>query len=218
LSKEYLPRIRARIIADIVRDRRDGFVADVGCGDGTVSIPLLANGHRLLMIDPSAEMLSRAKASVPLCFRSRVAFMQSGLETLPAMQFSVVVAVGLLAHVASVADALASLRELLTPDGILIVQITDCSTAIGRLNFGYMSWRERRKSTYGYALNRLSAKNLEELAEAADLSVVSCTRYSVIVPGVERLPDSIVYGLSVLSTVAPLRWIGGESMFVLRRS
>jgi demethylmenaquinone methyltransferase/2-methoxy-6-polyprenyl-1,4-benzoquinol methylase len=55
---------RARLVASL-GERGRGRVLDVGCGTGDVTLALAAHGAQPVGLDPSAEMLRRARAKAP---------------------------------------------------------------------------------------------------------------------------------------------------------
>jgi ubiquinone/menaquinone biosynthesis C-methylase UbiE len=60
---------------------RDGRILEVGCGTGTDALFLAEHGHRVIALDPSAEMVGLASEKILLAgFSDAVEFLQAGAE------------------------------------------------------------------------------------------------------------------------------------------
>lgn len=218
LGKDHFVRIRADIIRGLAQSMNPGSILDVGCGDGGISIPLAGTAQHLALVDSSASMLERAKCSVPSGISGKVAFHEASLQSLStSTQYDLVLAMGLLAHVDSVPEAIARLALLTKPGGHLCIQLTDCDSLIGRFNFYYSRWREGISPNYGYSLNRLSTTVLAAAAESGNLRLLRRIRYSLIVPGLTRLPNWTLYALARVSRHWPFNALGGESILVFEK-
>lgn len=218
LAKNHFVKIRADIIRDVVLPLRPLRILDVGCGDGGISIPLAGSAQHLVLVDPSSAMLDRAKRSIPKNVIEKIEFREASLQSLQASnRYDLVLAMGLLAHVDSVPEAMARLSILTEPGGHLIIQLTDCDSLIGRFNFYYSRWREGISPIYGYALNRLSTTVLAAAADSQNLRLLRKIRYSLILPGMSRLPNGTLYALARVSRHWPFNVIGGESIVVFEK-
>jgi SAM-dependent methyltransferase len=178
LDRNPIISIRARHVADLLSDLHDGSVLDLGCGDGSLS-RLLA-GNRVTLVDFSAAMLDRARQNVPRarCVQADV------LEWEPDRLYDAVLAVGLLAHVASPQLLLQKVAAALRPGGRCILQITDGGRPLGWVLTRYGRIRPRG----GYRVNELTSRELTERAAAYGLTPVAARRYGLLLPGTGRLP------------------------------
>ncbi len=189
-AQSYLQRnpiipIRAAIVNELLADVVDAQVLDLGCGDGSISRPLLARGNQLTLVDFSPRMLESARAATPS--GSPVQFVHSDIMTFtPERAYDVVICVGVLAHVPSVAGALTQIRRALRPGGRAIIQITDDTSALGRLLNLYYSIRRSRSSDY--RLNVITRAELLDQSRHNDLTEVSMRRYGALIPGLGHLP------------------------------
>lgn len=218
LAKNHFVRIRADIIGDVVRPLNPRTILDVGCGDGGISIPLLTAGRRLTLVDSSSPMLERARRSVPAEYTGAVECREAALQNLTdAGPYDLVLAIGLLAHVPSVPEALDRLAALTAPGGHLVVQLTDYDSLIGRFNYEYFRLRERISPMYGYSLNRLSSTGLAASGAARNMRLSGKTRYSVFLPGMSRIPNGMLYALARASRSWPLKELGGESILIFEK-
>jgi SAM-dependent methyltransferase len=88
-------------------------VVDIGAGTGKLTRQLVALGHEVTAVEPSAEMLDQLRAAVP-----GVRALQAGAEELPLEDGAVDVAVAAQAfHWFDPAIALPEIARLLTPGG-----------------------------------------------------------------------------------------------------
>ena len=114
-----------------------GRALDVGCGTGRHTAWLAAAGHDVVGIDPSAEMLARARERVP-----GVEFREGEFGAMPAAdgEAALVVCALALSHVPSLDAPLAELARVLAPGGLLVVSnIHPVATAI----LGWRAWFRR---------------------------------------------------------------------------
>ena len=58
-------RIRIETVREFLKNPRFGHILDIGCGDGSISLPLLTTENRLTLLDMSEGMLARAKSGIP---------------------------------------------------------------------------------------------------------------------------------------------------------
>lgn len=107
-------------VLDCMRDLpREARVLDVGCGAGWFLALLHRQGWRNLSgLDISPDMLGIARGLAP-----SARFFQTPVEEFASSggQFDVVTCLGTLHHMPDLARVVSSLRELLTPGGLLIV-------------------------------------------------------------------------------------------------
>jgi SAM-dependent methyltransferase len=194
-------------------------ILDIGCGDGSMSLPLLEAGGRLTLLDFSAAMLERAKRNIPRPLEPRVEIVCGDLiQFSPAQRYTLVLCLGVLAHVPDVGEALAKIASLLGEGGHCLLQITDASRWLGRLNYAYYDWRSRGRPSQGYPLNRLASGRLTADADALGLRLVKCRNYSLSIPGLRRLPDEVQFRLERRFLSSRFSRHGGESLLLLKRT
>src|SRR3979409_1657726 len=104
LDKRQLDiRLRTETAARLVEGKEYSNILDIGCGDGSISVPLLNARSRLTLLDISDAMLSRARSRVPTELISRATFVNQDFMEVPFEEktFDLLICVGVLAHVAS---------------------------------------------------------------------------------------------------------------------
>jgi ubiquinone/menaquinone biosynthesis C-methylase UbiE/DNA-binding transcriptional ArsR family regulator len=98
-------------------------LADIGCGTGFMAGELARRAAKVILIDPSAAMLERARAGLDRNLTARVEFRVGELERLPLAAGEVDGAFAnlVLHHVSDLAATLAELARVVRPGGTLVV-------------------------------------------------------------------------------------------------
>jgi SAM-dependent methyltransferase len=210
--------IRRQVCRELAGKTDRSTILDVGCGDGTMSLPLLGPEGRLTLLDFSPPMLERAAANVAPDERNRVELVCGDLGGFaPGRRFTLVLCLGVLAHVPDVPAAIAKVSDLVAPGGHCLVQITDAARWLGRLSHAWYTRRHGRRAD-GYALNRLDGRRLVAEAAARGLRLVAERHYSLTVPGLRRLPVKVQFAIERGFYASPLASRGGESIFLFARN
>jgi 2-polyprenyl-3-methyl-5-hydroxy-6-metoxy-1,4-benzoquinol methylase len=180
-------RIRAETVNEFVRGRRYRRILDIGCGDGSVSLPLLHAHNRLTLLDVSSAMLSAARAQTPPELIRNVDFINDDfLNSSLAGQYDLILCIGILAHVSSPTSVIAKVASLLEPGGYVIAQSTECDHPLTLALRAY----ERIRSLVipaPYCVTFLSGKEVLEMFARQGLQVIDLYRYSSPLPGMARI-------------------------------
>jgi SAM-dependent methyltransferase len=160
-------------------------VLDVGAGTGLLTEALVAAGHEVVAVEPSAPMLEQLRARLP-----QVATADGGAEAVPLPPHSVdAVVAGQAAHWFDPVPAAAELRRVLRPGGVV----------------GFI-WNERdERVPWVHALGRLLAGETRD--HEADQGVVQ--RFAAELPA-----DVEVFDSAVVQRVTPeevVRGVGTRS-------
>ncbi|MGD1082956.1 MAG: class I SAM-dependent methyltransferase [Candidatus Sulfotelmatobacter sp.] len=128
-KRRYNIAIRAETVQEFLKTNHFDSILDIGCGDGSLSLPLLNSGRRLTLLDISSKMLSIAQSRVPTKLQKNVEtvndeFMRAKLEN---NSYDLVICVGVLAFVQSLDDFISRITSLLKPTGAVIMENTDAS-------------------------------------------------------------------------------------------
>ena len=97
-------------------------ILDVGAGQGQLALALAAQGHRVHLTDISADMLQLAQQQALAQGADNVSFQQIGLAELAAtqqQQYQLVLCHAMLEWLAQPELAIAQLRQLVAPGGVL---------------------------------------------------------------------------------------------------
>jgi ubiquinone/menaquinone biosynthesis C-methylase UbiE len=180
-------RLRAETVERVVQGKQYSEILDIGCGDGSISTPLLNSTCRLTLLDVSPGMLSIARSRVPEELSSRVKFLNQDFMQVPFEKrfFDLVICVGVLAHVISPEDLIAKIASVLKPGGTLILECTNGSHFLDRLNQlrNHLAWLFHPPK---YKMNILSAKAIRKAAENRGFKMAGEFRYGLPLPGTGR--------------------------------
>ena len=220
LDKRHVDiRLRAETVTKLVEGKEIVNILDIGCGDGSISLPLLNHQRNLTLLDISSQMLSAARSHVPEDLASRVRFINEDFMKVPfeRKSFDLVICVGVLAHVPSPADVIAKIKAILKPTGTLMLECTDGFHFLGKLNRlrNEMAWMIKPPK---YRLNVLSAGSVVKMAEEQGLKPTAEFRYGLPILGAEKLltPPEIYRGIRKLfgdEAQNRNRWLGNQYIF-----
>jgi|SRR5580700_10091859 SAM-dependent methyltransferase len=221
-SRQVDIRVRAETVREFAATTEWQRLLDIGCGDGTISLPLLTPTSHLTLMDMSASMVAIAKSNIPEHFAANVEvrnedFMKAHFN--PA-SFDLIISVGVMAHVESPDNFLSAIAKLLRPGGSLVIEFTDCRHMVGRLGrlFGTL---QEFVAPAKYRTNRLSFPEMAQLFQRHRMRLVSEFRYATApVPGIERLLNhDMLYRIVELTfgryTNKRNSWLGNEYICLL---
>lgn len=193
LHKDFGIRIRRDIIQNVVKNYHFKNVLDIGCGDGSISLPLITREKSLDLADLSANMLKVAQSNIPKELLGNVTLHNTSLEQFETTKkFDLILAIGLLAHVPDIASAIGILQEMLSSKGHLIIQFSDYSKLTTKMSF-------MTRSSKLHPLNKIYKSDLIELAVKNDLAIKSQIRFASILPGMGYLNDQFLYKFCQIS-------------------
>ena len=195
LEKRFGVNVRAFIAQKLLGEVANARILDVGCGDGTLSFQFATRENRLTLIDFSEKMLETARQNAPVGWAEYINYHNLDFfEYVSDQAFDVVLCIGVLAHVKSLDFALAKLYSLLKPGGSCLIQFTDHNSWIAKINvLGYSLSKTLYGSRYQYALQKLSYPEVICSCIRSNFSVAGECRYSILLPGMGRLPDKFLY-------------------------
>jgi ubiquinone/menaquinone biosynthesis C-methylase UbiE len=171
-------RIRTETVREFIRDEAFARALDIGCGDGTISLPLLDRIDALTLLDISTNMLSVAEANIPRESRQKVDLINADLlrAKLQPQTFDLVLCIGILAHVDSPRDVIAEVARLARPGAKIILEFTDSYHFWSVPVILYQNLLKLRRPT-PYALNRLKRRSVLQLCRDNGLEILSQYRY-----------------------------------------
>jgi 2-polyprenyl-3-methyl-5-hydroxy-6-metoxy-1,4-benzoquinol methylase len=175
--KNYMSMRRSEIVLNLLGSVDDLRILDLGSGSGIVSVPLTSECRHLSLVDYSEAALEIARARVPPQFKDKVDF-----EVADVLRFKgddlydVVLCLGVLAHVDSTDELLASVARNLRPGGRAVIQLTPTGNLLSWLFFALS---EVRRVKY----RRTPRQDVISRAAAHGLELVDRQRHMLVVPG-----------------------------------
>jgi S-adenosylmethionine-dependent methyltransferase len=115
-------QVLLRDLSELSILRQSTAILDVGAGQGQLALALAAQGHNVHLTDISAEMLQIARQTAAQQALTNVSFEQIGLADLAAAQsrrYRLILCHAMLEWLAQPEQAIAQLKQLLTPGGVL---------------------------------------------------------------------------------------------------
>jgi SAM-dependent methyltransferase len=192
-------------------------ILDVGCGDGSISLPYASEAAELTLLDFSPVMLAVAARNAASAPPGKVRIVEGDLMSYDdGVDYDLVLCLGVLAHLSSLESAMRRLASFVREGGQLVVHFNDCDRPLGFLNWWLGRWRPGSHSTY--AIQRLSGRRVISAGARCGLVQVASLRYSFLVPGMGRLPQRFLHAIEV-ATVGNrvLGAFGTDQLLVFRR-
>lgn len=194
-------------------------ILDLGCGDGSLSVPLLTAGNQLTLVDRSRTMLDIAAAQVPSARAKQVTYVNDNVVSVPLAPrtFDLVVCVGLLAYIEDLPSFVAKLRSLVKPGGTLILECSDGTHFVRRAFRGYDRVRRIFGASNFDTVQRSSATVCDALAHAG-FKQRAAFRYCWVFPIIRKFLSQgasyrivrTLYGSAARNRSA---WLGSECIF-----
>jgi ubiquinone/menaquinone biosynthesis C-methylase UbiE len=193
--------IRSMIVQEFLGPIDHSQILDLGCGDGSLSIPLLREMNKVTMVDLSPRMLEIAASRIPAGLGSRVQLINMPLdEFVPSTLYDVVLCIGVLAHVPSIEGALTKVAECLKPGAVAIVEFAPTPSHLAGLFIPYYALRRLFSGdAQGYRTNRMSLGRLLRIAACHGLTLRRKRRHSFPLPGMAFWPNRVLQRYTMLT-------------------
>lgn len=188
LKNTHNIRIRAETVRQFLRAESFARILDIGCGDGSLSLPLLNSARHLALLDFSEGMLSAARAQIPRELLPHVEiFQQNALSAaFPPRSYDVILCVGVLAHVDSPESLLNRIASWLKPGGSLILQYTEADHVMSIITRSLESIRGVLRSEK-YERNQTKGSELLDGLRRRGFELQASFRYSQPLLGMQRI-------------------------------
>jgi ubiquinone/menaquinone biosynthesis C-methylase UbiE len=211
LHQSFGIRIRAEIIKELVGAPVSKRILDVGCGNGSVSNQFIQDNH-ITFLDLSENMIDLVKRGIDPTFTGNANFLVGSFADISIMdEYDFIFAIGLLAHVPSVPECLKRINSLLTQKGYAVIQFSDYDRWLTKYNI-------RKATRYGYPINQLSLQSMKGIITATGFEIVREIRFSFLLPGMGKLPESFLYHYTKLSwRNKTLSGLGTDVIWLLKR-
>jgi 2-polyprenyl-3-methyl-5-hydroxy-6-metoxy-1,4-benzoquinol methylase len=222
-KREFDIRIRAETVQEFTNGKAFDRILDIGCGNGSISLPLLTPQRRLTLLDISSNMLTTARGKIPPDLMNNVELVNEGFLTAPLEPgtYDLVLCIGVLAHVDSPADVIARIAQVLKPGGCAILEFTDSYHFMGRAVVLYHRLLNLfRPATY--SLNHICQREIVQTCCNYELKASAFYRYCLPPPGSHRLFDQETLYRVTRTVFGPLnhnrsKWLGNEFIYRLER-
>lgn len=193
--------IRSMILQEFLGPIDDSRILDLGCGDGSLSIPLLRERNEVTMVDLSSRMLEIAASRIPAEQRDRVQLINMPLDEFePSTRYDVVLCIGVLAHVPSIEGAIAKIAQCLKSGAVAVVEFAPNPGALASLFLPYYAVRTLfSRDVQGYRTNRMSLERLLHIAASHGLTLRGKRRHSFPLPGMAFWPDRVLQRYTMLT-------------------
>jgi SAM-dependent methyltransferase len=211
LKNQFNIELRKTIIKELVGENIvDKSILDIGCGDGSLSLPFVPD-NQIYLVDSSAYMISRANKNMAgrASQFSPVFINDDFLEYDFEEKFDLIICVGVVSHISDINQLLLKIKQLLSSSGTLIIQMSD------------ISHRRYRNSTdglkdYGYKLNRFDKKEFIEKLEHFGYIIKGQKGYSWSFFPINRLEQSLQF--KILNSFRKMRsfnFLNSEWLFAV---
>ncbi len=212
--------IRADLVKQFLGARSNVRILDIGCGDGSLSLPMLSASNRITFVDISENMMEKVGRRVPDSLKDNATLINDSFELVSDDdRYDIVICVGVIAHVPDVCRLWQKIATVLKPGGLLIVETTPNPYPLSKFLFPY--YYIRRKLTGqapSYPKNRLKVVDLLASATAIGLVKKEHVRYSFPLPGMSHWSHKMKmrYTLFTLNNTLMSR-LGSEHVFLFQR-
>lgn len=211
LGKDFGIRVRRRVVSDVIGKLTNQRVLDVGCGDGRISLQF-AKENKISLLDLSENMLELAKGNTPDVCRSNVHFQRGDVMQLESDNaYDLILAIGVTAHVECIDAFVNKCASRLSESGRLVLQFSDYAHPLTRLR--HAVFRDRH-----YAVNKTPREHMKQLVQSLGLRLEREVRYSLLVPGIGRFPNQLLYWWTMFTYTSPIiSPFGTDLIWVLNR-
>lgn len=187
--------VRKAIIHEFFPSLNAKRILDIGCGDGSLSIPFMAT-NKVVLLDAATQMIEIARKNViALGFQDNATFVQGDiLQYEDKSKFDIILCIGVISHIDDVGKLLTRINSLLQPDGKVLIQFSDID------HFRYkLKRRFGKPDNYGYSLNSFNRSKFLKHTDMAGLKFVSERGYFWQYPLMDRL--SLSLQMNILNAV-----------------
>ena len=209
LGKNFGVKVRQNIVRDLLVEVKNKKILDIGCGDGSLSLPFLED-NQLTLIDISENMLHLVNERVPDKLKNNINTICQKFEFFPMEQkYDIVLAIGVLAHLPNIKDVLIKIKSHLNDNGICIIQFSNADSRLVKWNI------KRRKSKH--PINKIRYPIINELVGQIGFQIEREIQYGIFPPGYGKLPNEMLFNFTMLTYQK--RWLsnfGSEFIWLMK--
>ena len=198
MDAPYVWEARRAALEVLGVDPSEKRILDVGCGDGSISLPWAGRAASITLVDLSPSMLRRAREQLADAPKENVEILEGDFTKIDVGKgYDLVLCLGVLAHMESLERAVSQLASFLRRGGELVIQLTDAERALG--NLLYRRGQRAARRTHGYEILRLGTTAVIAACEREKLMFERLHRFSFLLPGMGRLPGRLVRAIELAS-------------------
>jgi ubiquinone/menaquinone biosynthesis C-methylase UbiE len=222
--RQFDIRIRIETVQEFTKNRSFDSVLDIGCGDGSISLPLLNRCTKITLLDVSTNMLAVARTRIPTDRADKVEVINAGFleSNLPPESFDLILCIGVLAHVDSPAAIVAEIARTSKPGACVILEFTDSFHLWNVPTLVYYRLLRLFRSA-PWTLNRLKNTNITQLCRQHGLSPTALYRYGLPPVGTHKIVGQdgmyqmtrYLFGASDRNRNA---WMGNEFIYCMEKT
>lgn len=216
-------QIRSETVQEFTKGRKFDRVLDIGCGDGSLSIPLLSTCRKLTLLDVSNSMLAIARSRISENRVMDVDLRNSDFNTanLDDDSYDLILCVGVLAHVDSPSNVIAQMARIAKPGALLILEFTDSFHPWGIPDTIYR-WILKMFRPMPFEVNRLRHRDINALCREKGLVPINRYRYGIPPAGTHWFANqarmySLTRYLFGQSNDNRNGWMGNEFIYCLEK-
>ncbi|MGH9529787.1 MAG: class I SAM-dependent methyltransferase [Terriglobales bacterium] len=224
LRRQFDIRIRIETVQEFTKNRNFNRVLDIGCGDGSISLPLLSRSTKVTLLDVSTNMLARARTRIPTDLADNVEVINGGFldARLEPQSFDLILCLGILAHVDSPSLIIAEIARIATPGATVILEFTDSFHFWAMPNTVYQNLLSLIRPM-PWALNRLNQQDIMRMCCDNNLNLMELYRYGLPPIGVGGITGQEGMYRMTRYLFGPSnrnrnRWMGNEFICRLEKS
>jgi len=217
-------KVRQDVVKAFVAGKHFDNVLDIGCGDGSISRPLLAADTQVTFFDISEEMLRYVAEGIPSHLKTMATLLCGDFSEaqLAPENFDLIICLGVVSYIDDLAGFFDKITKVLKPGGLLLLECSDGYHFLSRLSSAYSSLAHVFKpKTVG-----LRVRSRHEIFRALtqrSLHLEASYFYASTPPGLRRLlSQDVQYKLIKLIHGQPpgnrCSWFGNECIYLLRRT
>jgi 2-polyprenyl-3-methyl-5-hydroxy-6-metoxy-1,4-benzoquinol methylase len=221
--RQYDIRIRVETVEQFTQGLEFENILDIGCGDGSISLPLLPRCKKLTLLDLSRNMLNLASKRIPSDRLHDIEMIDGDFLTfnLEPKSFDLIFCIGVLAHVDSPAAVIEKVSKLAKPGAWVILEFTDSFHFWGVPVVLYQNLLKLLRPA-PYKLNRLRRLDILNLCRHSELEILELYRYGLPPLGSHKfLSQEGMYGLTRnlfgSSKHNRKRWMGNQFIYRLQK-
>lgn len=222
-NRNYHVRVRTHMVQEFLEHEKIECMLDIGCGDGSISVPLLKPDRKLTLLDLSQSMLNIAQSRVPAELSDNVEvlnehFMHAQFEP---GSYDLIICVGVLAYIDDEQAFVEKLASLVRPGGKLFTECTDSKHFMSRLARSY----DRVRNLFGKPRVHLaghSGKNIADRFKKAGFQLAATYRYCSPPRPLRKLFNQNFHYQMIRSffgnfTRNTAAWLGNECIFYFKK-